>query len=128
MKKSKQKGFTIVELAIVITVIAVLAAITVPTLTGIVEKAKESAALKDVKSAYEVTFAEDIKNNTSVVYGAEDKIIVKHDNGVIVSIDTDGAVEVVEYNQDDQDDQDTPVVTHSLKDGKLVTISDSDDQ
>lgn len=128
MKKSKQKGFTIVELAIVITVIAVLAAITVPTLTGIVEKAKESAALKDVKSAYEVTFAEDIKNNTSVVYGAKDKIIVKHENGVIVSIDTDGAVEVVEYNQDDQDDQDTPVVTHSLKDGKLVTISDSDDQ
>ena len=44
MKKSK-KGFTIVELVIVIAVIGILAAVLIPTFSGIVEKAKRTAAL-----------------------------------------------------------------------------------
>lgn len=42
MKKSR-KGFTIVELVIVIAVIAILAAVLIPTFSGLIRKAKISA-------------------------------------------------------------------------------------
>ena len=41
--KSAKRGFTIVELVIVIAVIAILAAVLIPTFTGIVRKARESS-------------------------------------------------------------------------------------
>lgn len=44
MKKSKQKGFTLVELVIVIAVIAILSAVLIPTLSNVVEDAHKSAA------------------------------------------------------------------------------------
>ncbi len=56
MKKLNKKGFTIVELVIVIAVIAILAAVMIPTFSGIVNKANESAALQ----AAEATFKADL--------------------------------------------------------------------
>ena len=49
MKKSK-KGFTIVELVIVIAVIGILAAVLIPTFSGIVEKANRTAALENARN------------------------------------------------------------------------------
>ncbi len=57
MKKMK-KGFTIVELVIVIAVIAILAAVLIPTFTSVTEKAKESAALQEARNAYTNTISE----------------------------------------------------------------------
>jgi len=45
---SKQKGFTIVELLIVVVVIAVLAAITIVSYNGITTRAKETASRSDL--------------------------------------------------------------------------------
>lgn len=50
--KNKRKGFTIVELVIVIAVIAILAAVLIPTFGGIIDSAKESAALQEATNAY----------------------------------------------------------------------------
>ena len=50
MKRNNKKGFTIVELVIVIAVIAILAAVLIPTFGGIVDKAKENAALQEAKT------------------------------------------------------------------------------
>lgn len=47
-----RKGFTITELVIVIAVIAILAAVLIPTFTGVINKANESAALQKAKNAY----------------------------------------------------------------------------
>lgn len=52
MKKLNKKGFTIVELAIVIAVIAVLAAVLIPTFSGVVNRANESAAIQQAEIAY----------------------------------------------------------------------------
>ena len=52
MKKLNKKGFTIVELVIVIAVIAILSAVLIPTFSGIVEKANNSARDQEAKNAY----------------------------------------------------------------------------
>ena len=52
MKKMNKKGFTIVELVIVIAVIAILAGVMIPTFGGIIKTANES----NVKSAAAATF------------------------------------------------------------------------
>ena len=51
MKNNRKKGFTIVELVIVIAVIAILAAVLIPTFSNVIDKAKDSAALSDAKNA-----------------------------------------------------------------------------
>ena len=50
--QNKKRGFTIVELVIVIAVIAILAGVLVPTFTGIVKKAKVSARQQQATTAY----------------------------------------------------------------------------
>jgi prepilin-type N-terminal cleavage/methylation domain-containing protein len=52
-----RKGFTIVELVIVIAVIAILAAVLIPTFSGVVQKANESAALQEATSTMKATLA-----------------------------------------------------------------------
>ena len=60
MMKMNKKGFTIVELVIVIAVIAILAAVMIPTFSGIVTKANESAVLQAARSYYSEVYADDI--------------------------------------------------------------------
>ena len=52
MKKMNRKGFTIVELVIVIAVIAILAGVLIPTFSGIVNKANDSKALQEARNVY----------------------------------------------------------------------------
>ena len=52
MKKLNKKGFTITELVIVISVIAILSAVMIPTFSGLVNKSKDSAAVQGAKNAY----------------------------------------------------------------------------
>ena len=49
MKKSNRKGFTIVELVIVIAVIAILAAVLIPTFSNLIKKANESSDVQAVR-------------------------------------------------------------------------------
>ena len=62
MKKMNKKGFTIVELVIVIAVIAVLAAVLIPTFSGMVNKANESAALQLATNTYKSLLTEEEYN------------------------------------------------------------------
>ena len=58
MKKNMKKGFTITELVIVIAVIAVLAAVMIPTFASIVKKAKQSADQQAVTTMNKVLSVE----------------------------------------------------------------------
>ena len=51
MKNTNKKGFTIVELVIVIAVIAILAAVLIPTFSNVVENANRTADMEECKSA-----------------------------------------------------------------------------
>ncbi|MBQ7445771.1 MAG: type II secretion system protein [Clostridia bacterium] len=52
MKKLNKKGFTIVELVIVIAVIAILAAVLIPTFATVIKKANDSAALQAARNEF----------------------------------------------------------------------------
>ena len=52
MKNTKKRGFTIVELVIVIAVIAILASVLIPTFANVVKAAKESKELQEARNAY----------------------------------------------------------------------------
>ena len=52
MNQKKKKAFTIVELVIVIAVIAILAAVLIPTFSNIVDKANDSSALQNGRNMY----------------------------------------------------------------------------
>lgn len=56
--KRKQKGFTLMELIVVIAIIAVLMLILVPTMGGFVDQAKQEANLANAKAAYTAAAAQ----------------------------------------------------------------------
>ena len=62
MKINNKKGFTIVELVIVIAVIAILAAVLIPTFSGIVEKAQESAIQQEAAAIWKEAYALDLSD------------------------------------------------------------------
>ena len=74
MKKTNtKKGFTIIELVIVIAVIGILAAVLIPTFSGVIEKANESAAMQAARNEYELFLAEhaaesDVMKDYVIVY------------------------------------------------------------
>lgn len=57
MKKTN-KGFTLVELIIVIAVIGVLAAILIPVFSNVIEKANAKSAFSDAKNALSIYIAD----------------------------------------------------------------------
>ena len=57
--KRNRKGFTLVELVIVIAVIAILAAVLLPTFSNVIENAKVSSATQNATNAFKAYYASD---------------------------------------------------------------------
>ena len=64
MKRMNKKGFTIVELVIVIAVIAILAAVLIPTFSGVIKKANQSAVQQTAAALYKEAYALDLADGT----------------------------------------------------------------
>lgn len=50
--RNSKKGFTIMEMLIVVAIIAVLVAIAIPVFNGALEKSKEAADVANIRAAY----------------------------------------------------------------------------
>jgi prepilin-type N-terminal cleavage/methylation domain-containing protein len=88
---SKNKGFTLVELIVVLVILAILAAILVPALLGYIDKAKAKQIVLNARSCYtaaQAKFSEMYADNT--VYGEADG------TGKIFGMtDTDEAIDIM---------------------------------
>ena len=51
LRNNKKKGFTLVELIVVLVILAILAALLIPALTGYIDKAKNKSVVADTRSA-----------------------------------------------------------------------------
>lgn len=50
LKENKKKGFTLVELIVVLVILAILAALLIPALVGYIDKAKEKQIISETRS------------------------------------------------------------------------------
>lgn len=75
MKRTNKKGFTIVELVIVIAVIAILAAVLIPNLSRLVEKANESKAMQEARNILAgkvIDYGKDVPSEIDMVIKVDD--------------------------------------------------------
>ena len=72
MKKTNKKGFTLAELLVVVAIIAVLVAISIPIFTSQLEKARESTDAANIRAAIAEVTADALTSEKTI----EDKTVV----------------------------------------------------
>ena len=77
MKKNNKKGFTLVELVIVIAVIAILAGVMISTFSNVVTDAQKAAALQEVKSQLDAAYINYVTEYGEPEYMSVDKTTYK---------------------------------------------------
>ena len=63
--KNKKRGFTLVELIVVLVILAILAALLIPALTGYIDKAKKDQVIAETRMLHEAVQTEMVE-----LYGA----------------------------------------------------------
>ena len=78
MRNTNKKGFTIVELVVVVAVIAILAAVLIPTFSGVINKANMSADQKAVRDMNTALAIADVENNANTFNDAVNALLASN--------------------------------------------------
>lgn len=87
MKKNDKKGFTLVELIVVLVIIGILLVILIPSMVRWIDKAKEKEVLVDARSAYLA-----VQTEVSEEYGANTGKYEDADSDGIIDSNWDAAL------------------------------------
>ena len=105
MKKNNKKGFTLVELLVVIAILSILATVTVVGYLGFTQRAKESNATTELTQVRDVITAYTLEDgqyeysdgsNNYVLSIADDKLAITKDEDIIsTSADIKAAINAI---------------------------------
>jgi prepilin-type N-terminal cleavage/methylation domain-containing protein len=78
LKAKDRKGFTLVEVIVVLVILAILMAIAVPSLTGYIDKARKDALIAEAasaKTAVQTIISDAYSHSYTYTYGANLKVV-----------------------------------------------------
>ncbi len=101
IRNNKRKGFTLVELLVVIAILAILAAVVVVGYTSFIKKANESNALSELNQIRNVI-------TTSIIVDGEEAVDLE--GGTVVTFAYDGESLSATLNPEDAENFSTKVV------------------
>src|SRR5574344_2619274 len=127
----KKKGFTLIELLAVIVILAIIAIIVTPIITGVIKKAKDSADLRSAEAyvkAGENYFSQSTLNNSTLDTNVIDNLDVsskKAEEGSSLVVNNDGTTDMA-IIIDDKCYRKT--FSESIKDIKVTDITNDEDR
>ena len=131
MKKllKDKKGFTLVEILVVLAILAILIAIAVPTMIGALNDAKDKASLADARTAY---IAYELKKSTSdpTLDDIKEYMDRSKDSSIVVAYEektADGITKLAKFYYKDANLKDKYIQIEMGNQAKVVkgTIPDS---
>ena len=122
-KNNAKKGFTLMELLIVVAIIAVLVAIAIPVFSGQLEKSREATDAANIRSAYAEVVAASLTDQSKDASAKVEKAQTQ-DDWQNTSLDNIAGVDIDEINSTDDTTVKYTASTGKLQiDGNDVTTS-----